>query len=91
MYVALKYMFRQSICIWGKFGEVYPVHILPCTYFFFKWPTLHLIVFSPAHNEFSDNVPHLCMSHHLYLTLQSSIPHSGGKNDYVWISKPIHL
>ena len=31
------------------------------------------------------------MSHHLYLTLQSSIPHYGGKNFYVWISKPIHL
>ena len=77
MYVAL----RLYVLVWSKSlylgKKVYPVQFfLPCTYINFQIMGHPTLVFRPAHNEFSDNVPpYTCMtmyvSHHFYLAVHS--------------------
>ena len=65
-------LFLSQLPVWGK--------SFPCTFF---WPCTYInfptmghttLVFRPAHNEFSDNVPPytcVCPTHHLYFAVQS--------------------
>ena len=56
MYVALQLPTSgQSLCIWGKKFTLY--NFPPCTYINFQTMGHPTLVFRPAHNEFSDNVP----------------------------------